>query len=127
MLQEITEASRRPYCRFPIRYEDCFAALLPHLNYMFALVRAYRLRALVELSAGQSDAALADVQTILRVADKLNGEPILISFLVRVAMLDIATQPIWEGLAAHRWNESQLAALQAQWAANPHRGRWGQR
>ena len=113
MLQEITEASRRPYGRFPIRYEDSFAALLPHLNHMRSLARAYRLRALVELSAGQSDAALADVQTILRLADKLNGEPIFISFLVRVAMLDIAGQPIWEGLAAHRWDESQLAALQA--------------
>ena len=113
MLQEITEASRRPYGRFPIRYEDGFAALLPHLNYMRGVARTYRLRALVELSAGQSDAALADVQTILRLADKLNGEPIFISFLVRVAMLDIATQPIWEGLAAHRWDESQLAALQA--------------
>ena len=113
ILHEITEASRRPYCRFPIRYEDSFAALLPHLNHMRSLARAYRLRALVELSAGQSDPALADVQTSLRLADKLNGEPVLISFLVRVAMLDITTQPIWEGLAAHRWNESQLAALQA--------------
>jgi len=113
ILQEITEASRRPYCRFPIRYEDSFAALLPHLNHMRSLARDYRLRALVELSAGQSDAALEDVQTILRLADKLNGEPIMISFLVRVAMLDIASQPIWEGLTAHRWNESQLAALQA--------------
>ncbi len=114
ILQEITEASLRRYSRFPIRYEENFAALLPHLNYMRGLARTYRLRALVELSAGQSDAALADVQTSLRLADKLNGEPILISFLVRVAMLDITTQPIWEGLAAHRWNESQLAALQAQ-------------
>jgi hypothetical protein len=26
--------------------------------------------------------------------------------------LDGTTQPVWEGLAAHRWNESQLAALQ---------------
>lgn len=114
ILHEITEASRRPYCRFPIRYEDNFDVFLPHLHYMFALVRAYRLRASVKLSVGQSDAALADVQTSLRLADKLNGEPVLMSFLVRVAMLDITREPIWEALAAHRWNESQLAALQAQ-------------
>ena len=114
ILHEITEASRRRYCRFPIRYEDNFDVFLPHLNYMYALARAYRLRALVRLSIGQSDAALEDVQTILRLADKLNGEPVLMSFLVRVAMLDITREPIWEALAAHRWNESQLAALQAQ-------------
>jgi hypothetical protein len=114
ILQQITDASRRPYCRFPIRYEDSFAALLPHLNSMRQLARVYRLRALAELSAGETDAALQDVQTSLRLVDKLKDEPVPISFLVRVGMLDLITQPIWEGLVAHRWTDGQLAALQMQ-------------
>jgi hypothetical protein len=114
MLHEIAQASRRPYGRFPIRYEDSFAAPFPHLNQMRSLARVYRLRALVDLSAGESDAALEDMQTSLRLVDKLKDEPILLSFLTRVGMLDIITQPIWEGLVAHRWSDSQLAALQVQ-------------
>jgi hypothetical protein len=114
ILHEITEASRRPYCRFPIRYEDSFDALLPHLNPLRNLARVYRLRALAELSAGETDAALEDVQTCLRLADKIKDEPVMISFFYQMAMLDIITQPIWEGLVAHQWNDSQLANLQTQ-------------
>jgi len=114
ILQQITEASRRPYCRFPIRYEDNWAALLPLLSCFRNLARVYRLRALAELSAGETDAALEDVQTCLRLADKLKDEPVMISCLVRVAMFDLITQPVWEGLVAHRWNDSQLTTLQGQ-------------
>jgi hypothetical protein len=74
----------------------------------------YRLRALAELDARQSDAAATDVQMCLRLADAIKGEPVLISFLVRVTMLNITMQPVWEGLTAHRWNDSQLAALQVE-------------
>jgi hypothetical protein len=57
-----------------------------------------------------------DVRLCLRLADTIKDEPTLISFLVRAALLDMAVQPIWEGLAAHRWNERQLAAWQAEFA-----------
>lgn len=112
ILSEITKASRRPYCRFPIQYEDNFQSLLPQLSPLRDLARVYRLRALAELSAGKTEAALDDAQMCLRLADSLKDEPTLISFLVSIAILDSATQPVWEGLAAHRWNESQLALLQ---------------
>jgi hypothetical protein len=39
------------------------------------------------------------------------SSPILISQLVRLSMVNIALQPIWEGLSEHRWSESQLVAL----------------
>ena len=114
ILNEITEATHRPKCRFPINYEDNFNARLPHLAYQRSLARAYRLRAQVELANGQSDAALADIQTCLRLADTLESEPVIISFLVRNAVLDIAIQPLWEGLAAHHWSDTQLAILQSE-------------
>jgi hypothetical protein len=112
ILREISEASHRPYCRFPIRYEDGVDMRLPHLNPIRNLAQVYRLRALAELAVGNTDAASEDVQMCLRLADKLKDEPVLISFLVRAAVLDLAAQPVWEGIVAHRWNESQLAALQ---------------
>ena len=114
ILREVTEASRRPSCRFPIRYEDHFNALLPHLGPLRNLARLYRLRALAELAAGQSEAALVNVRVCLRLADMIKDEPTMISFLVHVAMLDLATQSVWEGLARHNWSEAELATLQTE-------------
>jgi len=117
MMREISEAlQQRPKCRFPIRYEDQFGTLLPHLSQLRPLARVYRLRALAELSAGQTDAAFEGVRICLRLADTIKDEPTLVSFLVRVALLDMAAQPVWEGLAAHQWNERHLTALQAEFA-----------
>jgi len=114
ILNEIAEASHRPKCRFLISCDDYANAQLPHLTYPRSLARAYRLRALVELAAGENDAALSDVQTCLRLADTLECAPVLLSFLVRVAVLEIPIQPVWEGIASHRWTDAQLATLQAE-------------
>ena len=36
----------------------------------------------------------------------------MISYLVRLACVQLAVQPIWEGLAEHRWSEAQLQELE---------------
>lgn len=112
-LREMEVALQRPECTFPICYEDNFAALLPHLDVMLQAARVLRLRALAELEIGQVDSALRDVQTCVRMADCIRGEPLLLSCLVRVAVLDGSIQVVWEGLLTHRWREEHLAALQA--------------
>jgi hypothetical protein len=70
------------------------------------------LRACAELAAEKSENALEDVKLILYLADSVKDEPFLISYLVRLACCHIATQPIWEGLAEHRWSDAQLQELQ---------------
>ena len=70
-----------------------------------------QLRAIAELKLGQSEKALDDIKLALRLADSIRTEPILISHLVRIAMVNITLQPIWEGLAEHKWSELQLVAL----------------
>ncbi len=112
ILDEVTKASRKPHCVFPIRYEDNFRTLLPHLQPLRNLTMVYRLRALAELEAGQNEAAAEDVLTNLRMVQHLKNEPLVITFLVRAAMLDETIQPIWEGISAHRWNNSQLTTFQ---------------
>ncbi len=71
------------------------------------------MQACAELAAGQTDPALADVKLMPSLADSIKSEPFLISFLVRVACVQIAIQPVWEGLAEHRWTDAQLQELQA--------------
>lgn len=111
---ELRAASQRPYSRYPINYDvpDPAEILLPHLNSHRAICRRLGLKACAELVLGRSEEALEDVRLSISVADSLKGEPFLISYLVRVACLQIATQPIWEGLAEHAWSEAQLRELE---------------
>ena len=48
----------------------------------------------------------------LFLADSIKEEPMLISNLVRIAILELALQPVWEGLASEAWDAGQLRALQ---------------
>jgi hypothetical protein len=111
-LTEISAAAKRPDSRFPVHYEKTIGAELPHLSVLRSLQKIYALRAVAELRAGRSEAALADVQTVFRLADSLKSEPLLISQLVRNAIFQTGLQAVWEGLADHRWSETQLQALQ---------------
>ena len=112
VLQEVEEAAAHPRCRFPIQYEKGFACLCPHISALLKCARPLQLRALAELEAGQSEAALKDVRLMLRLANSLETEPTLISLLVRMACLGLAQQTVREGLAAQRWNDVQLQQLQ---------------
>ena len=114
-LEELRAASRRPYARYPVNYdlENPWGILLPHLARIKALVQRLQRKACAELAAGHSENALEDVKLMLYAADSLKDEPILISHLVRLACLQIAIQPVWEGLAEHRWSDSQLQEIQS--------------
>src|SRR4030095_5123802 len=57
---------------------------------------------------------LEDVELMLRLADSVKDEPVVISYLVRIACFQVAIQrPIWEGLAVRRWSDAQLRTLQS--------------
>jgi hypothetical protein len=114
LFAELRAASQRPYSRFPINYDVSNPAeiLLPHLNNFRAICRRLQLKACAELTVGQSEEALSDVKLSLSMIDTLKGEPFLISYLVRMACLQIAVQPIWEGLAEHTWSDAQLRELE---------------
>ena len=115
-LEELRRASKRPGARLPLKYELGFedaGELLPWLATEKRWGQFLQLRTLAELDAGQGEAALKDVQLSMRLMDGLRNQPLLISHLVRVALQAIALQPIYEGLALHRWNDAQLAELEA--------------
>jgi hypothetical protein len=65
-----------------------------------------------ELEAGQVDAAFDDVQLMFVLTDSIRDEPLLIDHLVRLALLKLTLQTIWEGMADHRWDEAQLEVFQ---------------
>ncbi len=112
---ELRAASQRPLSRYPVVYNlnNPFAILLPHLSNVRAVCRRLGLKASAELVAGQSQNALEDVKLALFMADSLKEEPFLISYLVRIACLQSATQPVGEGLAEGAWSDAQLQELES--------------
>ena len=112
-VEELRTAALLPETRFPLNYdnENPAAILLPHLAALKRSSQVLQLRAIAELQNGESEKALADIKLSLRLADTIRAEPFLISHLVRIAILQITLQPIYEGLAEHKWSAAQLIGL----------------
>jgi tetratricopeptide (TPR) repeat protein len=116
-VEELREASQRPYASVPLNYADGFdsvSTLLPGLAELKRCSRVLQLRAVAELTDGQSAKALDDVKLLLYLNDSLRNSPFLISHLVRMAIVAIGLQPIWEGLAEYKWSDAQLVALETE-------------
>jgi hypothetical protein len=113
---ELREAGARPQARFPLRYEDGVGMVMPHAVILRNFSQIANLRAVAELALDRMDAASQDTLLSLRTAEAIAEEPILISVLVRVAIVQGAMEPVWEGLARRQWTDEQLAALDAKLA-----------
>jgi hypothetical protein len=116
-VEELRQASQRPYANVPLNYEDGFNSVSPLLPVLAALKRCtqvLQLRAVAELADGQSAKSLDDVKLLLYLNNSLRNSPFLISHLVRMAIVAYELNPIWEGLAEHRWSDEQLVALDAE-------------
>jgi len=116
-IAELQQAAQRPGSRLPLDYEtpyDMVSSLLPDMAALKRCNQVLELRAVAELANGQSARAYDDVKLMFRVNDSIRNQPILISYLVRVALLHITLQPIWEGLVEHRWTDEQLAGISAE-------------
>lgn len=116
-LAEIAAALERPESQFDIRWEDNFAALLPHLSHLKAIDRLFGVRALARLAKRDTEGAFADTMLGLQLPETLVGEPLIISQLVRRAMAAIAIEPLGAGIVDHQWTDRQLAEFQARLAS----------
>ncbi len=109
--QLLIAAAARPQARFWINYDAGFAMLLPHLVRVKAGCQYLALHASAALQAGDRQTAIEDVKLMFRLLDSIRGEPILISHLVRMAAMQLALGPVWEGLADRRWSETDLRTI----------------
>jgi hypothetical protein len=112
-LDEVRAATKRPGCSFKLHVEEGFSVLLPELAVMKNFAGAFETKALAELAAGHTEVAFGDVEAAVAMSEALRTEPLLISSLVRLANLEIALQPLWEGLARRQWTAPQLEQFQS--------------
>jgi len=117
-IEELRQAGQLPDSRFPLGYdiEDPAEILLPHLAKLKQCSLALQLRAIAELQNDQTEKSFNDIKLSLRLADSVRTEPFIITHLVRIAILQITLQPVYEGLAEHKWSDAQLAVLDAELA-----------
>ncbi len=115
-MDEIATASRRSHCQFPIHWEDNFGSLLPHLAPLKSFSTMISVRATARLAKGDATGGFEDAMTCLGLAKASQKDPLLISQLVGFSQERIAQQAVWEGMVEHRWNDTQLAAFQGEFA-----------
>jgi hypothetical protein len=117
-IEELSEASQRPYAIIPLPYKDGITAtagtILPYLAALKQCAQILNVRAIAELANNQNQKALDEMKLLFYLNHSLNNSPLLISQLVRIAIVNIALQPIWEGLAGHKWSDQQLAELETE-------------
>jgi hypothetical protein len=118
IIEELRKAAQLPYSRFPLEYDkdDPAAILLQHLAALKRCSQVLQLRAIAGLQDGQNEKALDDVKLALYLTEAIRTEPLLISQLVRITMLQITLQPVYEGLAEQKWSDTQLAELDSELA-----------
>ena len=110
--QLLIAASVRPQARFWINYDAGYAMLLPQLARMKSISQYLSLHGTTALNAGDRETALEDINLSFRLIEATRSEPTVISHLVRIAMVQIALQPVWEGLADRQWTEAELSAIE---------------
>lgn len=119
-IEELRQASRRPFFRFPLRYrpEATNGFSEPDLSPLQDCVGVLRLRAVAELENGRSEKALQDVKLMLYLANLARHEPWRERWrqLWRTAKINLALQPVWQGLADHKWSDTQLAMIEEELA-----------
>jgi hypothetical protein len=107
----LEEASLRPACRFPVDWAAGFEARFPHLAQIRLATRLLTAKALVDSSAGNSAQTVTDIATIIRMANQIAPEPILISQLVRIACLSVIFQYFPTVLENASFDSTQSRAL----------------
>jgi hypothetical protein len=93
-LSIVAQGTRRDSCRFDHDYDDGLNMLLPHLSELRSLTRILCAKAYLEAKTGNPDTAWDLLLTQLKFADALRTEPVLVSKIVRIAMIRLSCDTI---------------------------------
>ena len=107
----IEQASARPRCQFPIRWEDGFNAAFPHLAHARKASALLAARAMLQSHRGDTAGACHSLELGFRLSDSLAEQPTLISQLVRMAVITIQARALREVMADGGMTAAQARGL----------------
>jgi hypothetical protein len=110
VIAELRLASARPHSHYALHYHEGFSVQVRHLPVLRKVSDITRLRALAMLENGRTNEAFADLKLAIYLGESLKSEPLLISQLSRMALLELALDVTWE--TVDRWSDEQFADLQ---------------
>lgn len=112
-LAELHAALALPECRSSLNYSEGFKMLFPHLAPIKSACIALSTSAALAARDGDLDRAVTDLADIGRASASMGREPVVLSQLVRVALVAIALNRGWDILHARDWTDDQLVRLDA--------------
>ncbi len=116
-MNEAKIALANPVIDFNLDYRQGFMMKWPDLGSIRGPAKSFAAATLLELHEGHADAAWENLRATMAVTRCLAEEPMIISQLIRIAMLGIAFNFSWEALQFPGWRDEQLSELQAAWHA----------
>lgn len=122
-LLKLRAALERPRLQFKVSYGTGFSGLA--FSYLGPLKSAaQRLSAVVllDLRDGNFDEAGQNLRALVAIPARCRDEPLMISELVRAAILAIAAATTWEALQHPGWTQAELAEMQGWWESIPANG-----
>lgn len=107
------EAAFVPTLKERILPDLLYSLAVPHYSGALQAARALRLRAVIAQEAGDMAAAVGSAQAIFRLSEAAAKEPLLIGFLVSLAIHEQGEEALWGLLEKRGVGDADLAALQA--------------
>jgi hypothetical protein len=110
-LELLHKAASIKHCRYPINFNQGFATLLPDLPEIRHGGRILQIEAIVYAENNEPENAIESVNAIFGLAGSLKNEPILVSYLVHMAVKTIGVSAIERILNRVSLTDEQLVHL----------------
>ena len=107
----VEQGTQRDSCRFDLDYEAGINIILQHLRHFRQFARILGAKALLDARAGHPDSAWGAIRAQLHLADAMRAEPVLVSQLVRIAIVRISCGTIRQLYEIEPPNGQQFADI----------------
>lgn len=113
--KELGKAAQLKYARFSISYENPrpYEVFVPASS-CIELTKALSLKIGSEIAVKNIAQATLDIQILIKLSRAMSTEPDLLSQAVNMSIMNLAYQPLWEGLRAHSFHQEALNSLYSQ-------------
>lgn len=115
-LAKANEAVKLSLSRYPIDCSQLMSTELPHLAHLVNLAYLNQCSAALAILDGRKDAPMENIKNILALAHTLDGEPPLISQLVRLMMVRLAFVTLEQRANAGAFTSAELVNLKDSFA-----------
>ena len=116
-IELLHKISAHPEFDFGLYYETGFSLLLPHLSQFKGCAQTLGSAAALELRKGNPSEAVEHIRAMLALSSGLEREPIVVSQLARIAVVQITIGTIWDLLQSPAVTEADLRLIQTNLAA----------